>query len=262
MHIVRQGETLQSIALAYFGDAGLWYLIADANGLATTATPTAGQSLVIPNKVTNLRNASDTFKPYNPGSVIGDTTPSVQFVAPPPPPKKTCGALLQALVIVVAVVVTIYAPYAAGLTSAATTAAAAGSAGTAIAYGAAAGAVGAAAGSAASQLTANAVGLQQGFSFSAVGRAALVGGVTAGLASGASVGATGAAFNNFFGSAASYARGALLSAASQGVNIALGQQEHFSWASLAGTQSSTAASTREESFSLLNIWRTCSFTVS
>jgi hypothetical protein len=79
--VVSAGDTLRGIALAVFGDAQLWYLIADANGLKTDADLTTGRNLSIPNKVTNLRNAADTFKPYAPGAIIGDTTPTL----PDPP---------------------------------------------------------------------------------------------------------------------------------------------------------------------------------
>lgn len=34
-YVVNQGDTLQSIALAVYGDSSLWYLIADANGMGT-----------------------------------------------------------------------------------------------------------------------------------------------------------------------------------------------------------------------------------
>jgi LysM repeat protein len=80
-YVVSAGDTLRGIALAVFGDAQLWYLIADANGLKTDADLTTGRNLSIPNKVTNLRNAADTFKPYAPGAIIGDTTPTL----PDPP---------------------------------------------------------------------------------------------------------------------------------------------------------------------------------
>jgi nucleoid-associated protein YgaU len=37
-YTIQQGDSLQSIAQALWGDAGLWYLIADANGLSSGQT--------------------------------------------------------------------------------------------------------------------------------------------------------------------------------------------------------------------------------
>jgi len=36
--VVAQGDTLQGIAMSLFGDASLWYIIADANGVRQTPT--------------------------------------------------------------------------------------------------------------------------------------------------------------------------------------------------------------------------------
>ena len=76
---------MQSVALAVWGDAALWYIIADANGLADNVTLVAGQNLVIPNVVANIHNNASTFRVYNPGELIGDTTPTLPD--PPPPPR-------------------------------------------------------------------------------------------------------------------------------------------------------------------------------
>ncbi|WP_217591466.1 LysM peptidoglycan-binding domain-containing protein, partial [Burkholderia sp. GbtcB21] len=64
---VREGETLKSIASALWGDETLWYVLADANGLKSTDELKAGQTLTVPNKVTNVHNTASTFKPYDPG---------------------------------------------------------------------------------------------------------------------------------------------------------------------------------------------------
>jgi large repetitive protein len=63
---VRDGNTLQSVASALWGDAGLWYIVAEANGLTSTDMLKAGQVLSIPNRVTNVHNTATTFKPYEP----------------------------------------------------------------------------------------------------------------------------------------------------------------------------------------------------
>ena len=88
-YAVVAGDTLASIAKSFLGDAQLWYLIADANGL--TAGPTdslesqVGRSLRIPNVVANVHNNADTFSPYNPNTIIPNT-PWVGAPLPPPGP--------------------------------------------------------------------------------------------------------------------------------------------------------------------------------
>ncbi|RZK99123.1 MAG: LysM peptidoglycan-binding domain-containing protein, partial [Rubrivivax sp.] len=65
-YTVSAGETLESIARSVWGDSSLWYLIAEANGMMSASTPlTKGQTLVIPNKVTNVHNNSGTLKVYD-----------------------------------------------------------------------------------------------------------------------------------------------------------------------------------------------------
>lgn len=102
------GETLESIALSLWGDSSLWYLLADANGLSRSSTLSSGQALKVPNTVTNIRNAADTFKPYSVGEIIGNTLPEIPL-APPPAGDSGggCGAA-QIIVVVVAVVATIF----------------------------------------------------------------------------------------------------------------------------------------------------------
>src|SRR5262249_60626070 len=103
---VRAGDTLQSVALAVWGDSSLWYIIADANGLAAGATLIAGQELVIPNVVSNIHDNASTFRVYDPGQLIGDTTPKLPDPPPPPPQKHgACGGFGAALVAIVAVAV-------------------------------------------------------------------------------------------------------------------------------------------------------------
>ncbi|MDR5777681.1 MULTISPECIES: LysM domain-containing protein [unclassified Caballeronia] len=141
---VRGGDTLQSIASALWGDATLWYILADANGLQGTDVLKAGQTLTVPSKVTNVHNTATTFKPYDPGRAIGNTQPTLPDPPPPPGRGGGCGAFLTVIAIVVAVVVTVYT---AGAASAAIGGAASAGAGTGAAAGGAA-AGGAAAGGA------------------------------------------------------------------------------------------------------------------
>ncbi len=62
---VREGDTLASIAQSAWGDASLWYLIAEANpGPGGPTSPlAAGTSLILPAKVTNIHNNAGTSRP-------------------------------------------------------------------------------------------------------------------------------------------------------------------------------------------------------
>jgi hypothetical protein len=75
-YIARAGDTLQSIAQAVWGDASLWYLIAQANGLGGQAMLIEGQSLILPSGVMASGHSASTFKPYDAASALGDTSPT------------------------------------------------------------------------------------------------------------------------------------------------------------------------------------------
>jgi LysM repeat protein len=172
-YVVQAGDTLQSIAQAEYGDASLWYVIAQANALSDSNDLSIGQKLTIPS-VTTHSNSATTFQPYDPSRVVGSTTPNLPTIAPPPPPPSSqCNVLAEIVVIAVVVVVSYFT---AGALSGASA-----SLGSSILAGAAAGA----AGSAAGQLTGDALGVHQGFSFGelAVGAAggAIAGGVSYGV---------------------------------------------------------------------------------
>ncbi|SAL10824.1 LysM peptidoglycan-binding domain-containing protein [Caballeronia telluris] len=221
---VRDGDTLQSIASALWGDATLWYLLADANGLQGTDVLKAGQTLSVPNKVTNVHNTASTFKPYDPGRAIGDTQPTLPD--PPPPPGRGgdgCGTFVQVIAIVVAVVVTVYT---AGAAAELLGAAAGGLAG----GGAAAGGV-AAGGVAAGGVAAGGVAAGSAATLSgawAAGVAAISGGLTGGIAGAAS------------GTIAVAAGAAAGSLASQAVLVAGGQQRGLDWKGMAISAASAA----------------------
>lgn len=100
--VSRDGETLPAIATAIWGDASLWYLLADANGLTNVSTLEKGQRLVIPSKVTNVHNNSQTFRPYDAGQAMGTISPTLPN---PPPAKEKCGGMGGAILAVVAMVV-------------------------------------------------------------------------------------------------------------------------------------------------------------
>ncbi|WP_343638233.1 LysM peptidoglycan-binding domain-containing protein [Roseateles sp.] len=213
-YTVRGGDTLSSIAQSVWGDAAMWYLIADANGLRGTETLVEGQVLSIPNKVANIHNNASTFRPYNPGEAIGRVDPTLPD--PPPPPMSSgggCGGLGAFVMIVVAVVVTIYTAGAAAEALGAVTTSGASAFNTGLAVlsgGSAAGvtvtgtaamvagaAIGAAAGAIASQVVGMATGNVEKFSWKAVGQSALAAGITAGVGSyfGPAPGATSATAN-------------------------------------------------------------------
>jgi drug/metabolite transporter superfamily protein YnfA len=111
-HVVRAGESLQSISAAYYGSSAYWYLIAEANGLDGTEELTAGTTLSIPNTVANSVNDKDSYKVYSESEIIGSTSPEVRV-------KKKKRSFFKRLVqvIIAAIiiyVVTVLAPYAAG----------------------------------------------------------------------------------------------------------------------------------------------------
>jgi len=219
-YVVQAGDTLESIAQAEYGDVSLWYVIAQANALSGDNQLAIGQSLTIP-QITTHSNTAATFKPYDPSSIVGSTTPSLPTIAPPPPPSSSgCNVLAEIIVIAVTVVATV-------LTEGATSGLLAdelGTLGSAVLSGAIAGA----AGSVAGQLTGEALGTQQGFSWSEVGDSALAAGLTAGI--GSAGGVLGAA-----------EQGAINYAATDVVDKLTGQPGHFSWAGLVASSLGSAA---------------------
>lgn len=203
-YTVTSGDTLASIAQAMWGDASLWYLLADQNGLSGNSTLAAGTILSIPSRVTNIHNNASTFKVYDPNDARVNTDP----LSPSPTTaavkkKKGCGGLGQLLVVVVAVAVTAIAPFGGGFV---------------------AGIANAALGSAISQGVGIATGVQNSFSFKSLALAAISGGVTGGI--GPVQGISSPFLTNV-------ATGALRSAVSQGIGVATGLQSRFNWAGVA-----------------------------
>ena len=222
-YTVVEGESLKSIARAVLGDANLWYTIAQANGLSGSETLSAGQVLTVPKTLVSANNSS-IFKPYDPTQVRGDTSPvQPDLVMPSGGGGGGCGGLGQIIMLVVAVAVAYYtggaaAEYMAFSMEAGSTATAIGSV-----------VVGAAAGSVASQVVGNAIGAQQGFSWNAVAMAALSAGVTHGLGSGDLLGATADSWLN------SAVQTAVGNALTQGIAVATGLQQSFSWSGVAAS---------------------------
>ncbi len=228
-YTVSEGDTLQSIAYQLWGDASLWYLIADANGLAPGAQLAAGMSLAIPNKVHNVHNNTSTYRVYDPNTAIGDTSP---IIPPAPPPKKHggCGIIGQIILVIVAVVVAYFTVGAAlsamgvvGAGGATTTSALLAAA--SLPQAVAAGAIAGAAGSIVSQGVGLATGIQSKFDWKAVGMAAIGGGVTAGIGYIPGLGGT-----DFM---SAFARGVVGNALTQGIGVATGLQSKFNWTGVA-----------------------------
>ncbi|WP_066807580.1 pre-toxin TG domain-containing protein [Sphingomonas asaccharolytica] len=262
-YTVRTGDTLQTIAQTAWGDSSLWYLIADANGLTASTSLVAGQTLQIPNKVTNFHNNANTYRVYNPGEAIGDTLPTLPPQPAPPAAasKGGCGAFGQILMLVVAVAViaVLHAPVTnfltgvfTGATGSAGAIAAAGAA--AITAGTAKGAIAAgaivggivvgAASSLASQVFGVATGIQDKLNWKGVALAAIGGGVSAGIGAGGLFGKAGLAGSLGVGSKVLQAglNGAVGSAVSQGIGVATGLQSKFDWTGVAAAGIGAVAS--------------------
>lgn len=228
---------MQRIARTLWGDSALWYLLADANGLSGSETLVAGQSLTVPNKVTNLHHTHDTFRVYQPGEAIGNTHPTLPD--PPPPPRVGgggCGGMARVFIAMVAVAAVVWT---AGL--AATAMGATGgiwSAGSAVLLGQGvagltgaqilgAAVIGAAAGSMISQGTAMAMGMQDRFSWRQVGLSALAGGVTAGIGLGK--------FGSTLQQSSAAMRAMVGHGLTQGAALAMGLQDRFDWRGVAAS---------------------------
>ena len=109
-YTVRAGDTLQSIAQQLYGDASLWYKIAQANGITGDYQLREGQTLTLPGGVIRSANNAGTFRAYNPASVVGDISPNDPSPTTPQPQaqakKNKCGIFGAILLVVVAVAVT------------------------------------------------------------------------------------------------------------------------------------------------------------
>lgn len=261
-YAVRAGDTLKSIALAAYGDASLWYLIADANGLTGDADLKVGQTLNIPTRVGGVHNSASTTGVFDPSRIQGSTSP--QLPTPTAPASGGGCGIGQIIVVVVAAVVAFYtgqyellseggAEVGAGAAADGLTAVAAdGGIEVAGAYTytasdlisiaaanpanlAVAGAVGGAAGSIAGQLVGNVLGVQDGFSWKQVALSAISGGVGSVLGGVTYAGQNYGGLMSGPGPAMAVARAAIGSAVSQGAAVALGLQHDFSWKQVAAS---------------------------
>ena len=240
-YTVRSGDTLQSVAQALWGDANLWYLIADANSLSAGQTLAAGTTLFIPANVTNLHNTSATNLVYSQANIVGDVQPTAVAAPRPVAPQSAgngdsgCGGIGEVLVAIVAVAVTAWlAPELEGevgtLFNGGTALAAGSTSAAAVGGDIVGGGLAGALGSTAGQLAGLATGVQNQFNWNAVALGALGGAISGGL--GGELPNSDSIFGeNAF--AAGAVRGALSSALTQGVGVATGLQSSFSWAGVA-----------------------------
>ena len=243
---LQAGDTLRSVAQRVYGNSNLWYVLAEANA-TTDEQLSAGTRLRVP-EVKVSSNDATTFKPFNAAETIGDTAPSLPYIAPPP--RHHCNALAVVLMAVVATVVTVFtAGVAAGasygsIMATGTTAlmggtitvvGAAGATtvlGTASVMGAAA--LGGLAGSIASQEAGKALGVVDHFSLRSAVAGGLSAGITAGLGSKFDLSkiAEGARYAKVAQSAVSQAIGNGVSYAG---NKLAGIDTAFSWKSIASS---------------------------
>lgn len=217
-HVASVGDTCTTIATAVYGDDAYAYLIADANGISDLdAQIAAGTALIIPSVISNSYNAYDTVKPYNQADVVGNTTPAPKLPPPPPPKKEKSKGVAQIVQIVVtaALVATGVPPYAAAM-----------------------------AGDYAAQATRQIANGQ--FDWDKALEGLLWGGFGAAMVAGvaddydleqtAIAGAAGYVGGQYSFGHHAFTQAATASVASnltsQGLNIALGRQEEFSWSSL------------------------------
>jgi LysM repeat protein len=230
-YVVRQGDTLAGIAQALWGDAALWYVLANANGItgeASSANALApGRQLTIPAQVSNIHNSATTFKPYDPLRALGDIQPG----APQPAArKKGCGAFGAILSVFISLVVTWALPGVGSVLGKvigkAIGGAIGGFIGTATGLAVKAGLV-----SAVSQGVNMAVGIQDRFSWKAVGLSATTAFAGEGLrwfGVFEKLGIVGSSFG------ARAVQGMVTSVVSQGIGVATGLQRKLDWPGVVG----------------------------
>ncbi len=239
---IQAGDTLQSIAQQAYGDSRLWYLVAEANGLASDRDLRVGATVTIPNRVSGNHNDYKSFKPYDPGKLIGDTQPTMPVPQADSGGGGGCGGIGKIFVAVVAVVATVF-------TAGALMPMAVGALGV-VGGAMAATAVGGIVGSVVSQGVGMALGVQSKFNWGAVAMAGVAGAVSGGVtgflnpsaitsaAGRGSAGSatTGAAVQSGYSTSAMFAaagRAVVSSTITQGIAVATGLQSKFSWSGVA-----------------------------
>ncbi|WP_109807729.1 RHS repeat protein [Sphingosinithalassobacter portus] len=246
MYTAQGGESLAAVAANLWGDASLWYKLAEANGMSGSTTLVAGQSLILPAGVQRTHHSSTTLRPYDPTETLGDTSPTnpAPQVAQKSSKCGVFGAILLAVVAVAVTVVTSGAVLAAtgavegglagGMSTVLGTSVFGGVVASEVGAGAMIGAaaIGGAVGSAVSQGVGIATGIQHKFSWSAVAMAGIGAGVSAGIGQ-VFPGPKPESSLTFGRIAGAAARGAAGSAITQGIGVATKLQSHFDFAGVA-----------------------------
>ncbi|WP_211482761.1 polymorphic toxin-type HINT domain-containing protein [Duganella sp. CF458] len=96
--VANDGDTLQTIAQRIYGDASLWYKLAEANKLQPGQALHGGQALTAPAYMSGVSLEQN----FNNGKLVGSTMPNLPS---PPPPKSRFGFLAKIVAIIVFVVV-------------------------------------------------------------------------------------------------------------------------------------------------------------
>ncbi|AJQ94190.1 hypothetical Protein YC6258_02152 [Gynuella sunshinyii YC6258] len=94
------------MAANLLGNANLWFILAEANGLSGTATLKAGQTITVPNSVESGKLDADTHKVYNESEIIGSTMPNVRQKAKSRRCKNFFAIVIMVVVAVVAAALT------------------------------------------------------------------------------------------------------------------------------------------------------------
>ncbi|WP_426344486.1 LysM peptidoglycan-binding domain-containing protein [Pseudoduganella sp. R-32] len=96
--VANDGDTLQTIAQRIYGDASLWYKLAEANKIEPGQALHGGQALIAPAYMSGV----SLEQAYNNGKLVGSTLPNLPS---PPPPKSKFGFIAKIISIIVFVVV-------------------------------------------------------------------------------------------------------------------------------------------------------------
>ncbi|HEV7609219.1 MAG TPA: hypothetical protein VGO61_17895 [Steroidobacteraceae bacterium] len=221
-----QNETLRDIARRIWGDANLWYILAQENGYTDPgAVLAAGTVLQVPNQVVSVANNAAVYQPFDIGAAIGNTAPYVNY-HPPKPPGPPCGGMGQIIVLVIALIITAWfdrsgSAFQNALANMGVT-------------GTAASIAASAAASVLAQGIGIAIGAQDRFDWKQVAMAALSAGIAKGMGDpgGALTSALRVpkAIAPFLATAIN---GAVANALTQSASVALGLQDSFSWRDVA-----------------------------
>ena len=120
---IKAGDTLESVALQLYGDASLWYLLADANGI-TERNAVAGEKgsqlyiglrLNLPQTANSQHHTNKTHVVIAGNHFTGNTSATSSALTPLPPPEsennkkdnKTWSAMAMTIVAVVTAVATV-----------------------------------------------------------------------------------------------------------------------------------------------------------